>query len=700
MSRKNYFILIFTILLSLSGCDDDKSHNTSHPEEESITLTIDWPDIAGTSPPAYLARVTSSLGTTRVFENLNGTTNSLVVEPGESTLFVYNHAENITISGTKAIVNKTGTGIASDPGLFFSYSGKIAAERDRDMTHTALMKQQTGDLKISLAIKPAAMISRIRNIHAVLEGVASELEMHTNTLSAPSAVAFTLPPGNYYAAATVRLLGFDASTEQNLTLNIEFENGHTINATNDLTSLLKDFNASNNNLFSLHADMYIAGENATTATLDHWECNTESRYLSVSDPEVSLPGHASDKSVTVTTDQPSWEYSVVQTGNWLTITKTGGQLEISAAENTETPREATIHVSAGGLNESITVTQDVFTAGFYADKEIVKIHNATIGNGINIVVLGDGYTSEAMTKGSGKYEQDMRKATESFFSVYPYTLYKDYFNVYMIAAISNEEGISIETANTTVDTKFGSTWEGGFSTGINCDPYTVAEYVYEIPQLSSVDIHDITVIMPINAYIYAGTCSMHFPESGSGYGEGFSISMCPVGRDFDRVVVHEAAGHGFSKVFDEYIYLPEETIPEAEKNEINLYKTWGWCENIDFYGNMLQTSWRDFANNPRYSMVGTFEGANTYGKGIWRPENNSCMNNSIPYFNAPTRWAQVRRIMRLAGFNYSFSQFLQDDIIPEYPPDTRSGIKNPRPLAPPVMSKLDPNRIRRIKHTD
>jgi hypothetical protein len=99
-------------------------------------------------------------------------------------------------------------------------------------------------------------------------------------------------------------------------------------------------------------------------------------------------------------------------------------------------------------------------------------------------------------------------------------------------------------------------------------------------------------------------------------------------------------------------------------------------------------------------MVGTFEGAYMYGKGIWRPEYNSCMNNSIPYFNAPTRWAQVRRIMHLAGFDYSFAQFLQEDLIPEYPAETRSKTEDFRPLAPPIISKLDPDKIRRIKDND
>jgi hypothetical protein len=67
------------------------------------------------------------------------------------------------------------------------------------------------------------------------------------------------------------------------------------------------------------------------------------------------------------------------------------------------------------------------------------------------------------------------------------------------------------------------------------------------------------------------------------------------------------------------------------------------------------------------------------------------MNENDLYFNAPSRWAQVRRIMYLAGFNYSFVQFLQDDVVPVYPTSTRSSVEKFVPLAPPVIKTL-PNR--------
>jgi hypothetical protein len=325
------------------------------------------------------------------------------------------------------------------------------------------------------------------------------------------------------------------------------------------------------------------------------------------------------------------------------------------------------------------------------------LQTATVGNGVNIVMMGDGYTDKHMARGTGKYERDMRAAVEHFFSVDPYTVYRDQFNVYMVVAESREEGISKKSTNTWVDTKFEAVWNGN-TTHIECNDDIVIDYLLKIPGSEDANINDVTVIMLINADIDAGTCRMMYYYDNEGdftnFGNGFSISMCPTGRIFKEVVVHEAGGHGFSKVTDEYYdnelyYHPYETIPDDKKDEYIFYKeTLGWRENIDFYSDILLTSWKGFAGMSKYSMVGTFEGAATYGKGIWRPEYNSCMNNNVFYFNAPTRWAQVRRIKRLAGFDYSFEQFLQDDVVPAYPSMVRSGGRDNKefvPFAPPVM---------------
>ena len=170
--------------------------------------------------------------------------------------------------------------------------------------------------------------------------------------------------------------------------------------------------------------------------------------------------------------------------------------------------------------------------------------------------------------------------------------------------------------------------------------------------------------------------------------DGFSISMIPVGSSFDKLVVHEAGGHGFAKLLDEYVYYETE-IPAKTRSEIESFKNFGFYINADFSPDISQTTWRDFAARPEYPMVGTYPGAGTYRSGIWRPEENSCMNDNVAYFNAPSRWAQIRRIRRLAGEpDYTFDAFLLEDQRPAYPVGTRSGIGDLSrfvPSGPPVV---------------
>ncbi len=783
--RIRKLILVAVAILTFAGCrDDEPKHQTSHPDKGGIALTVDWSTIGTTAPKAYQARIISSSGHTENFDDLSGTTNTLLVEPGQAMMYVYNTTNNITVSGKKATVSGVGAGIAADPGWFFTWSGDVQTERDRDITRKAKMTQQTGELKLSLAIKPAEMASKVTTVNAVLEGVASELDMQTNSLSGASSAAIAFAKGAYYATTSMRLLGVVPPAKQNLKLEIGFEGGGTATATSDLSPLMSGFNSSKNTPLTLAADMNLSGEGTRTVTIGQWEQRTENRYLSVSHTELTFPYAAFNGSVTVATDQSAWDYSIIQTGNWLTVTKTGTGLDISASEHTgKDARQAIIHISAGGLTEAMTVTQGAFdglevtpgsfhfgmssgtgfldvrtyrqwsvsvaqhtgnwctavkdgsrikidvlenrsgqrqatvrvTAGElqqevivtqdaydgndYFDKEVVKLQSATVGKGINIVMMGDGYTSKDMRKGTGKYERDMRTATDHFFSVYPYTVYRNHFNVYMVAAVSNQEGISIKSSDTNIDTKFGAIWEGGGSTGIDCDEKIVVEYVDAIDDLMSVHLDDITVVMPINANIYAGTCKMYPPSSRSAYGSGFSICMSPVDQEFRETVVHESGGHGFAKLIDEYYrgYHPNETILDSYKSYIiDRKESYSWFENVDFYSDITLTSWSGFAGLPKYSMVATFEGAYRYGYGIWRPEYNSCMNNNVFYFNAPSRWAQVKRIKKLAGFSYTFAQFLQEDVVPEYPAKIRANYveKNFVPLAPPIIKEKAPERFK------
>ena len=691
MRKIKFIILIMIVISAFTGCSDDKNPNTSHPQEGGINLTMDWSNVESDIPTTYNVYIAYDSGKDTLFDNLSGESNNLIVKPGKAVLYAYNETEHFYVSEGKAKIRNDGTSIPSNPGLVYSFSTEIFTEKDKDIHLNAVMKPQFKEINLNMTAKPVHYVYKIKSISTSFEGVASELNIRTNEISAPCNVQanFTRIDSQHYTS-NVRLLGFVQPDPQYIYTWYEADDGRKWSTSrSEMSSLLSSLNKSGNNVLALYSSM-ITDKINTVFAIFPWDYNNG--YLYATPTFIKFPCDASSKTVSIITDQPSFGVDLrvlLGLNDWLSFTKTDSILTISVTSNNGiTTREGIIRVysNSGIIIDIIEVTQPSVPEGFYQESEIVKLQSAAVGKGVNIVLMGDGYTLKDMEKETGKYERDMRDAVEAFFSVYPYTEYRNYFNVYMIVAISKEEGISVKTPRQFVNTTFSAIWDGEGSTYVNCSYDMVERYLFCIDELLSVNHHDLTVIMPVNANIFAGTTYMYSDENDSNdYGNGFAMCICPVGSGFKNIVVHEAGGHGFAKVADEYINYPNETIPEKSVASVKESKKYGWYENVDYYGELLQTSWKGFAGQAKYSMVGAFEGAHYYGKGIWRPELNSCMNNNIPYFNAPTRWAQVRRIYKLAGIDYSFSQFLQQDKIPEYPKNAQTKTKDFIPLPPPVI---------------
>ncbi len=386
----------------------------------------------------------------------------------------------------------------------------------------------------------------------------------------------------------------------------------------------------------------------------------------------------------VNTTATGWDVTPAPDSDWLTAQRDGDKIVLTVGENPDRMRSGYFTIEAPALSRIVNVLQ--FGGTSLADKDVVRLQNATKGSGVNIVIMGDGYVASELASG-GKYERDVFTAMEAFFSVYPFTHYREYFNVWMVGAVSNESGLSYENPRKNVDTVFRSLWEGpaSGSTGIECNETRVRNYAALVASASGKPLDEITTIIPINDDVYAGTCYM-----GDERGSNFSISLCPTGSAYEQVVVHEAGGHGFGKLMDEYIYYPNQQIPSDYRNVLAYYKeTMGWYANIDFASNIYHTSWADFADLEDYPMVSTFEGSYMFGRGIWRPEYNSCMNNNVYYFNAPSRYAQMQRIHDWGDVPYTFEDFLEDDIIPPYPSQQRAiGQGVSAPFVPLGLPKL------------
>lgn len=296
----------------------------------------------------------------------------------------------------------------------------------------------------------------------------------------------------------------------------------------------------------------------------------------------------------------------------------------------------------------------------YAEDEIITKQTATKGNngGINLVFLGDGFDAKDISE--GKYMAAMEEQIENFFGIEPYKTYRDYFNVHTAIAVSPETGIG--AVNTIRYAKFETTFTGGV--GLRCDYDAVFDYALRIPEVTRENLDQTLIIMVPNSTDYGGICQMW--ESGA------AIAFCPMSTygyplDTRGVIQHEAGGHGFGKLGDEYIY--HNAFIDfcgctccGHVDALNYYFSLGWFQNLSMTGKMHEVPWSHLIFDDRYSdIVDIFEGGYMHTRGVFRSEQNSCMNNDIPYYSTISREAIVKRIKAYAGEEYSFEEFVAND---------------------------------------
>ena len=277
---------------------------------------------------------------------------------------------------------------------------------------------------------------------------------------------------------------------------------------------------------------------------------------------------------------------------------------------------------------------------YSSDGVPVLLQQSSSGKGINLVFMGDAFSDRQIADGT--YGNVMQKAANAFFSEEPYKSMKDRFNVYAVNVVSATEGY--EHSGQALSTGHGD------ETVVFGNDSKVIEYAKKVLPEDKLD--DAVIIVIMNEATYAGTCYMYNPTSGD-YGRGLSIAYFPISSDvntFNGLVSHEAGGHGFAKLADEYAYermgaIPDEVVSSTRENE-----PYGWWQNVDFTNDPVQVKWSRFLGDSRYADegLGCYEGGLTYWAGVWRPTDASIMRYNTGGFNAPSRYAIWYRIGKLA----------------------------------------------------
>ena len=283
------------------------------------------------------------------------------------------------------------------------------------------------------------------------------------------------------------------------------------------------------------------------------------------------------------------------------------------------------------------------SSDYSQDGKVSQLNIASQGKGIPIVIMGDGFVDKEIADGS--YSRTINQAMEHLFSEEPIKSLREYFNVYQVTAVSKRN-----IFDGTSSTVFGTVPDHQ-TMGIDVDASQVMKYVKKVEGIDS--IHALAVVI-MNMNINKGVTYMMASNKISDY--SYSIALCPVidslkSEMFRSVLVHEAVGHGFAKLADEYVRSTEGSATDDDIKELKeRHEKYGWFLNVDSEKDSTKVLWTKFIYDAEFSneKIGTYEGGYTFFKGVYRPSEESMMRSNDAPFNAPSRQVIYNKVMKMA----------------------------------------------------
>lgn len=249
---------------------------------------------------------------------------------------------------------------------------------------------------------------------------------------------------------------------------------------------------------------------------------------------------------------------------------------------------------------------------------------------IDIAVVAEGYAATDQQK----FFKDAKQLAENLLSHQPFTKYKDRINIYAIASISEQSGISLE--------KKQSGWK---NTAVGSHFYTFYEPRYLTTE-NTFDLHNLTALVPYDAiYVLANTSTY----GGGGIFNLYALTAADNSLS-TQVTVHEF-GHSFAGLADEYFYDKDvldgtyDVKKEPwEPNITSLVKFEKKWKNSLLAGTTIPTSLNDTIK----TKLGVFEGGGYLKKGMYRPCYDCRMRtNKAPEFCPVCKDAIERMIVFL-----------------------------------------------------
>ena len=415
----------------------------------------------------------------------------------------------------------------------------------------------------------------------------------------------------------------------------------------------------------------------------------EDEVFTVTPTSFDIDGNEQDITMTVTANM---SYSIDSQPEWISKkSDNSGTYTFTVSANTTSSARSGEIIFKNANNSFLTVTvkqgiQTYTSSDYSQDGQVTRIHSATVGKGIDVVFVGDAFAD----KDQNLFNKYVELGKEAFFTEEPFRSTMNRFNIYRIGSVSKNGIITQEGGDTKFSAQFGQ------GTNISGNDEAVFNFVQE--HMPSVDLTKTIIFVIINKAQYAGTCWMYSNNMAICY-----VPLCRDETDYAQTLRHEGCGHGFGKLADEYFYSSQGTIPTKKIAELKQWKgfAYGFYENVDLTSDPNTILWSKFISDSRYSgKVSVYEGGYTYPYGVYRPTDNSIMRYNTGGFNAPSREAIYKKIMKFSegdAWTYDYETFVAFDA-PARSAEavTRAAAQcaavdkaNFIPLAPPVMVMVD-----------
>lgn len=318
---------------------------------------------------------------------------------------------------------------------------------------------------------------------------------------------------------------------------------------------------------------------------------------------------------------------------------------------------------------------------FSRDGEVVRLQAASVGKGVDLIFVGDGFTDTELLPG-GVFESKARAFMEQFFIYEPYKSLRNRFNVWCVKVVSEncEYGTKLSRRALTEDLS---------SSDLRANSTLIYDYAGRVPVWGD---NPRKIVVIANVY------------------DSFARSWCLISKNCyclvleplemrPSVVNHEMGGHGIGFLADEYEEFSG-SYPDAGKLD-QWYEKSGWYGNVDWRSDPATVRWAHLLADPRYAHegLGVFEGAFQYPKGIFRSTEEGMMRSDYAkgaVFNAPGRELIYKQVMQYSegpGWTFDYETFVKfDEAGRKQAADAYAGIdilNSPR-RAPSMIERYEP----------